>query len=952
MPTILVLNPRSIYNKIQNFETYVKEQDIDVVCLSESWEKPEHTLDKIISTDKYEVISNVHQRKKPGGRPAIIVRKGKFIVENLTNTEVVIPWGVEAIWIVISLKSVTNSSLIKKIVVASIYSKPGSKKKTLLLDHIAQTYHALSAKYKDGLAWCICGDFNDTKTDSILHLNSKLKQVVNQPTRLNPPAILDQIITDLYFHYQTPVIDRPLEVDDDKIGSDSDHFMVKFLPLTNINNHVIPVKKKIEYRPLTDQGYKIMEQVLENFDWEVIENDDAEKQIETFQDTLFSIFEDSFPLKTRIISSRNEPFFTDELQRLRKKKCKEFNKHRKSSKYISLENIYKKKLLKAKKTFYNQKVQHLKSANPRQWYRQLKKIMKYDEAEEKIEVDSIKHLSDHDQAEQISNNFAQISNEYDPLDRSAIDIPEFSNEEMPVISESDVREAMENLKTNKAERKSDVPAKIFKHFSKYLSKPIAILISKAIRQGCWPKFLKIEIVTPIPKVSSVKDIDDLRKITSLMTLDKLMERIISKMIISDMKSKLDPAQFANQKGLSIQHYLIKMIDKILLSCDSNAKGESVAVLATMVDWRKAFDRQCPTLGIKSFIKNNVRPSLIPILMNYFEDRKMQVKWHGVLSEIRNLNGGGPQGSSFGILEYLSQSNDNSENVPVDERFKFIDDLTVLEIISLLNVGLASHNPKVNVPNDININNQMIPPEHLKTQKYVNDIDEWTKKNKMMLNPKKTKNIIFNFSKQYQFTTDIILQDEKIETVKETKLLGTIITEDLKWSQNTEFLVKKANQRMRMLQIASKFTTRYSDLKTIYKLFIRSILEQSAVVWHSSLKVKDSNQLERVQKSATKLIMGKKYDNYNDALKYLNLEKLSERRKKLCLKFAKKCVKHEKTKQLFPLNNSKKKLRNTELFKVNFGNTDRYKKSTIPFLQNLLNKDEERKRSLIKACGLA
>ena len=156
----------------------------------------------------------------------------------------------------------------------------------------------------------------------------------------------------------------------------------------------------------------------------------------------------------------------------------------------------------------------------------------------------------------------------------------------------------------------------------------------------------------------------------------------------------------------------------------------------------------------------------------------------------------------------------------------------------------------------------------------------------------------------------------------------------------------------MLQIASKFTTRYSDLKTIYKLFIRSILEQSAVVWHSSLKVKDSNQLERVQKSATKLIMGKKYDNYNDALKYLNLEKLSERRKKLCLKFAKKCVKHEKTKQLFPLNNSKKKLRNTELFKVNFGNTDRYKKSTIPFLQNLLNKDEERKRSLIKACGLA
>ena len=73
--------------------------------------------------------------------------------------------------------------------------------------------------------------------------------------------------------------------------------------------------------------------------------------------------------------------------------------------------------------------------------------------------------------------------------------------------------------------------------------------------------------------------------------------------------------------------------------------------------------------------------------------------------------------------------------------------------------------------------------------------------------KKTKNIIFNFSKQSQFTTDIVLEGEKLETVKETMLLGTYITDDLKWDKNTEYLVKKANQRMKMLQIASKFRGR-------------------------------------------------------------------------------------------------------------------------------------------------
>ena len=63
----------------------------------------------------------------------------------------------------------------------------------------------------------------------------------------------------------------------------------------------------------------------------------------------------------------------------------------------------------------------------------------------------------------------------------------------------------------------------------------------------------------------------------------------------------------------------------------------------------------------------------------------------MISEIRKLSKGGPQGSTLGILEYLSQSNDNADNVPVQDRFKFVDDLTVLEIIHLLNIGLASVN---------------------------------------------------------------------------------------------------------------------------------------------------------------------------------------------------------------------------------------------------------------------
>ena len=82
-----------------------------------------------------------------------------------------------------------------------------------------------------------------------------------------------------------------------------------------------------------------------------------------------------------------------------------------------------------------------------------------------------------------------------------------------------------------------------------------------------------------------------------------------------------------KKGVSIQHYLIKFIDSVLMNLDNNSKGDIFAALATFVDWKQAFNRQDPRLGIESFIENGVRPSLIPLLINYFQGREMFIKWH-------------------------------------------------------------------------------------------------------------------------------------------------------------------------------------------------------------------------------------------------------------------------------------------------------------------------------------
>ena len=146
--------------------------------------------------------------------------------------------------------------------------------------------------------------------------------------------------------------------------------------------------------------------------------------------------------------------------------------------------------------------------------------------------------------------------------------------------------------------------------------------------------------------------------------------------------------------------------------------------------------------------------------------------------------------------------------------------------------------------------------------------------------------------------------------------------------------------MLLLQNAAKFTKESSDLKSIYLTFKRPVLEQSAPVWQSSLSQENISDLERIQKSAVRLIMGKRHVNYESSLLKLNILKLTERREDLSLNFAKRTTMNKKIRHMFPLRKEIRlsKRRKTEKYVVRKARTNRLKNSAIPYLQNLLNKN--------------
>ena len=98
--------------------------------------------------------------------------------------------------------------------------------------------------------------------------------------------------------------------------------------------------------------------------------------------------------------------------------------------------------------------------------------------------------------------------------------------------------------------------------------------------------------------------------------------------------------------------------------------------------------------------------------------------------------------------------------------------------------------------------------------------------------------------------------------------------------------------MRILHKLVEFAVPREDLVNIYVLYIRSILEQSCQVWHSSLSLENFQNLERVQKNALKIILQDDYISYSNALETTRYSTLFERRTQLCLKFAKSCLKEK------------------------------------------------------------
>ena len=924
--------------KVGSLTTDILERNIDCGFCQEIWEQDaninhQFEIEKLLELHGLKYISTCRKPNSKGvsyGGAAIIVNLKKFSCQKIP---IQIPQSLEVVWGLLRPKA--PGAKFKTIIACSFYSPPNKQRNAKMADHIVGTLHMLATQHPDS-AIILGADKNNMDIRPLLNCGLKLRNCVDQGTRQG--VILDVIIMNTFAFYNSAFIAPPIQPDDPRSY------------------------RTITYRPLPESSLNNFGEWIVNQGWEGLKGKlTPTQQAKEFENITMNKLNQFCPTKSVRISSQDKPWVCAELKHLHRLKSREYNKRGKTEKYRTLSKQFTEKYNSEAKKYLRKNMDELMDCKPGQAYNVLKRMATRpgdctDSNTFTLPGHESENLSAEQSAERIADYFAEISQEFPPLDKNLLP-PHVqrkleSESEPPSISEYDAYKNIKSAKKPKCGVPGDLPRAVVIEFAPELAAPISYIVNNIVQSGEWPSHWKQEWVSAIGKVPIPISEDQLRPISLSQFFSKVTEQFVVMWLLDHIGDKIDFRQYGGVRGNSVTHYIIEFLNFILLNQDST---DQTAILACLVDFSKAFNRQNHNLLITKLSDMGVPAWLLKVVMAFLSDRKMVLRYKGKMSSIKDLPGGGPQGTLLGLLLFLVLINDagfqgqsnNAGELLTSKRnmknvnsihLKFVDDLTLAEAINLPEKLIpvpATARPQ---PDSYHARTgHALPVERSQVYQQLLKTEEYARVNEMKINYSKTKLMIFNPCWSLDFMPEIELGGGQLEVVEETRLLGVIIRSDMRWNSNTESIVKRAYNKLWTIRRLKELGANTPELVDIFMKHCRSILEFAAPAWHGAITVAERQDIERVQKVALHIILGDQYETYRNALGITNLEMLEVRRNNLCMKFAKKSEKNEKHKHWFKLNPKTITRREQEKYKRPVARTTRLLNSPISYLTQLLNK---------------
>ena len=170
-----------------------------------------------------------------------------------------------------------------------------------------------------------------------------------------------------------------------------------------------------------------------------------------------------------------------------------------------------------------------------------------------------------------------------------------------------------------------------------------------------------------------------------------------------------------------------------------------------------------------------------------------------------------------------------------------------------------------------------------------------------------------------------------------KILGFMFGTKPTVRPHIDYMVSKAKKKLWSLRHLKRAGMEQQDLLKIFNSVIRPTLEFAAATFHSMLTSEMSDEIEYIQRRASKIIFG--WDShYRDLVSDGKLETLAQQRETLTLNFAKKAQASDRFRDWFPERQySGFNLRSEKRFEESFARTTRLQNSPVFYMRRQLNK---------------
>ena len=424
-------------------------------------------------------------------------------------------------------------------------------------------------------------------------------------------------------------------------------------------------------------------------------------------------------------------------------------------------------------------------------------------------------------AEHLTEVFTPLNNNRDVNVDQILNLPIQDLEHPKRFNPKEIREEIHRLNTKKTPGVDLITATLLKELPKKGILKLMYIFNSILRNGYWPKPLKIAQIIMIPKPGkNHTDVTSYRPISLLPIISKLLEKLILNRINHDA----NPNDWIpnHQFGFRQAHSTVQQCHRIANIINQAMENKQYCT-AAFLDVSQAFDKVWHP-GLLYKIRRILPAKYFAILQSYLTDREFEIKINAEVSNRRNIQSGVPQGSILGPLLYVLYTSD----IPTTELTKigtFADDTAIFA---------TSEDPVIASSN---------------LQEHLNLMEKWLHRWKIKVNESKSAHVTFTLRKGN--CPSVHLNHVNIQQQDVVKYLGLHLDSTLNWKHHIAKKRKQIEIKFKEINwlIGRKSHLTIDNKLLIYKTIIKPIWTYGIELWGCASR----SNIEIIQRSQSKIL---------------------------------------------------------------------------------------------------